>query len=87
MQQNYASVSTRIRAVIIDGIALMIVIYSATQLFEAIGQVHDVVRIATFILLFLLYEPILVSFFGATIGHFLMISWLSVSLMKLKISI
>ncbi|MFI1743139.1 RDD family protein [Thalassobellus sediminis] len=70
MGNNYARLSTRVKAAVIDSIVLITLMYSATEIFNAFETVSNTVRISVFIFLFLLYEPILVSIFGATIGHF-----------------
>ncbi len=70
MENNYAKLSTRVKAAVIDSIVLMILMYSATEIFNLFESVSNTFRILVFIFIFLLYEPILVSIFGATIGHF-----------------
>ncbi len=70
MENKYAGLFTRVKAVIIDNIAIIILMYSATEIFNLITDVPNAVRVIVFVLIFLLYEPILVSTFGATIGHF-----------------
>ncbi len=70
MAKNYAPLPTRIKAVIIDGIALIILMYSFTEVLSLFDSIPNFVRILVFVFLFLLYEPLLLCIFGATIGHF-----------------
>lgn len=70
MKNNYAGLFTRVKAVIIDNIAIIILMYAATEIFNLFSEVPNSARIIASILILLLYEPILVSIFGATIGHF-----------------
>lgn len=70
MENNYARLSTRVKAAVIDSIVLITLMYSATEIFNVFEFVSNSVRISVFIFIFLLYEPILVTLFGATVGHF-----------------
>ncbi|WP_321289561.1 RDD family protein [uncultured Sunxiuqinia sp.] len=67
--QNYPGVSTRVKAVVTDSIILVIFIVGATYLFESFDNVPDFARIVAFIFIFLLYDPLLTSTLGGTIGH------------------
>lgn len=67
--QNYPGVSTRVKAVVTDSIILVTFIVGATYLFESFENVPDFVRIVAFIFIFLLYDPLLTSTLGGTIGH------------------
>lgn len=70
MKKNYAQLSTRIKAAFVDTVVLIILMYSATEILNLFDVVPNYIRIIIFTFLFLLYEPILVSIYGATIGHF-----------------
>lgn len=70
MENNYARLSTRVKAAVIDSIVLITLMYAATEIFNLFESVSNTVRISVFIFLFLLYEPILVTILGATVGHF-----------------
>ena len=67
--QNYPGVSTRVKAVVTDSIILVIFIVGATYFFESFKNVPDFARILAFIFIFLLYDPLLTSTLGGTIGH------------------
>lgn len=70
MNKRYALLSTRIKAAVIDGIVLILLIYLATELLSLFESVPSYIRISIFIFIFILYEPLLISVFGATVGHF-----------------
>ncbi|WP_299557052.1 RDD family protein [Seonamhaeicola sp.] len=70
MKKKYANLFPRVKAAIIDGIVLIVLMYLATWILDAIGEVPNYARIVVFIFVFLLYEPILVAYFGASVGHF-----------------
>ncbi|WP_299336350.1 RDD family protein [uncultured Psychroserpens sp.] len=69
-KKPYASLSTRIKAVFIDAVILILLMYSATLILDAFESVPNYVRTIVFVFLFFLYEPVLVASYGATIGHF-----------------
>ena len=70
MQTQYAPISTRIKAVIIDSIAIIVLMYAAVEVFNLFESIPNYIRISVFVGLFILYEPLLVSIFGVTLGHF-----------------
>jgi len=70
MNKKYARLSTRVKAAFIDGIVLILLMYSATEILNLFDSVPNYVRMSIFIFVFFLYDPILISFFGATVGHF-----------------
>ena len=70
MQTKYAPISTRIKAVIIDSIAIIVLMYATVEVFNLFESIPNYIRISVFVSLFILYEPLLVSIFGATLGHF-----------------
>lgn len=67
--QKYPGVSTRVKAVVTDSIVLVVFMIGAASLFESIKNVPDFARIAAFIFIFLLYDPLFTSILGGTIGH------------------
>lgn len=68
-ESNFPNLSIRVKAIIIDGILMIIFMVIATYLFSLFKNVPDFARIAVFVFIFLLYDPIFVSSFGCTIGH------------------
>ncbi|AZQ44490.1 RDD family protein [Nonlabens ponticola] len=71
MSYQYASLPDRIKAAIIDGIILIIAMYLTTDILSRFDHVSDFVRITIFVILFFLYDPLMVSIFGGTLGHLL----------------
>ncbi|WP_167619505.1 RDD family protein [Maribellus sediminis] len=68
---NYPGVSLRVKAVVTDSVILVILMIGATYLFESMTHVPDLLRVAAFVFIFLLYDPLLTSTAGGTIGHML----------------
>ena len=66
---DYPRVFSRVKAVVIDSVVLVIFIVAVTELFSLFNDVPDFVRIVAFILIFGLYDPLMTSIFGGTIGH------------------
>lgn len=69
MNLQYANVFDRVKSATIDGILLIVLMYLATEILASFETVPVYVRVLVFLFIFVLYEPIFVSFFGATIGH------------------
>ena len=67
---DYANISTRVKAAFIDVIVLIVMIYSISFIIEQFEPIPNYIRTIAFIFVFVLYEPLLVSISGATIGHF-----------------
>ncbi len=65
----YPGVSARVKAVVIDSFVLVVLILLVTLLFSFFDSIHDYVRIGAFVLIFGLYDPVMTSLFGGTIGH------------------
>ena len=70
MDTTYATLQSRIKAAVIDSILLIVLMYCTTEVLKYFDDVPSSVRMYLFILLFVLYEPILVSVFGFTAGHY-----------------
>jgi hypothetical protein len=64
-------IKTRYFSILIDLICMLLFGLGISTIFEKIGQVPDYVRGILFVMVFILYEPILVAF-GCTIGQLLM---------------
>jgi len=65
------TIKTRYISILIDGICLLLFALGISALFEKIGDVSGFVRGITFVIVIILYEPILVTL-GCTIGQFFM---------------
>ena len=70
MEQNiiYPTLLDRVKAVIVDGFIIVAGLVIAGLIFAEFPNAPGYVRGAVFILVFLLYEPIMVSL-GGTFGH------------------
>jgi uncharacterized RDD family membrane protein YckC len=66
---KYGTLINRLKAMLIDVLVLVGLCMIATAIFSRIGYVSDTVRMLVFIFIFLLYDPLFTSIFGATIGH------------------
>ncbi len=69
MDINYALLPSRIKAAVIDSIILIASLYLVTEVFTLFDNVPNYIRMIAFLLIFVLYDPIFTSFYGATIGH------------------
>ncbi|NER11874.1 RDD family protein [Leptobacterium flavescens] len=69
MKENYAQLPDRVKAAVIDGIVLIALMYATTEVLALFNDVPQFIRIIAFVLIFVLYDPILTSAFGGTIGH------------------
>lgn len=68
-QKVYPGVVERMKALVADTAVLIVLMYILSAVFNSFHNVPDYVRIAAFVFVFLLYDPLLTSFFGGTIGH------------------
>ena len=67
--QEYPKLFDRIKAVFVDLLVLMGLMIIATIIFSSFENVSDNIRIAAFVFMFILYDPIFTSTFGGTLGH------------------
>jgi uncharacterized RDD family membrane protein YckC len=65
------SIKTRYFSTLIDITVMLLLSLGISSLFERIGQVPDYVRGILFVVVFILYEPILVAF-GSTVGQLIL---------------
>lgn len=65
----YPPVADRLKAGFADGIFVFILSFFFTYLFSLFDEVDIKVKALAFAFTFLLYEPLMVSFLGGTIGH------------------
>lgn len=68
---NFAGLSSRIKALFGDLFFLGIMMFVIVAVFDKIGEVSDDTRKIAFFTLFGVYEPVMVGVFGATIGQFM----------------
>ena len=66
----YPGILIRIKSLFLDYVILILIIFFISFLFKKLDEVPDSLRIGSFIFTFILYEPLFVSLFGGTIGHY-----------------
>ena len=64
-------VSDRVKAIMCDTFIMICMMFLFTKIFSSMDHVPETARICAFVFVFGLYEPIFISLFGGTIGHFL----------------
>jgi len=70
MEENiYPGVLMRVKAVVTDSVVLLAFMIGTTFIFSRFEDVNDNFRIAAFLFIFILYDPLFTSLFGGTIGH------------------
>jgi len=71
-EEKYPGIIDRVKAVMTDSIVIIILMFIATYIFSNFENVPDNARIIAFIFVFGLYDPLLTSLFGGTIGHMML---------------
>ena len=71
MEYEYPIIQIRIKAAVKDFVILLFAMYCTSELLNTFENVPDEVRAYLLIFFFILYEPIMVSCFGNTLGHYL----------------
>src|SRR5688572_23910043 len=70
MEEKYPQLLDRIQSTFIDTILIVILMFVAANILNNFNNVPDWVRITVFIGLFIVYEPICMTF-GSTLGNYL----------------
>lgn len=68
-QTNYPGIFSRVKATIVDSIILVVLMLAMKDVFSMFEDVPNFAKIITFSSIFILYDPIMISLFGATFGH------------------
>jgi uncharacterized RDD family membrane protein YckC len=68
-EKQYPQVLIRVKASFVDVVVLLVLMIIISSIFQNIGAVNDYARIIAFIFVFFLYDPLLISILGGTIGH------------------
>ena len=68
-EYKYPVLKDRIKAAFFDSIVIIIAMFIISDLFSRFENVPNEYRIIAFILIFFIYDPFAVAFFGGTIGH------------------
>lgn len=69
MDRNYASISERVKAAFIDSLVLVAMMYASSDFLTMFDEVPKYLRWSLLVFVFILYDPLLTHFFGATLGH------------------
>jgi len=69
MTTEYANLPSRVKALVIDQIIVIALMYVVSELFGIFSEVSNTSRILALVLIFFVYEPLFVSLFGGSIGH------------------
>jgi len=69
VEQQFPGILVRVKAILADGVVLILLIILFTYVFSLFDTVSNNARIVAFIFVFILYDPIFTSIFGGTIGH------------------
>lgn len=73
-QTHYAgyrlpSLLARVKALVVDSLILLAIFTITTLVIKALGEVPNMARGLILVFMFYLYDPLLTSFTGATLGH------------------
>ena len=68
-KEKYPGLLDRVKAILTDGIVILILIFAFTYIFSLFENVPDYLKIIAFVFIFILYDPLFTSTFGGTIGH------------------
>ena len=69
MKIEYANLLDRVKAAVVDSIIIIAMMFAASEILALFDTVPNFVRILLFLFIFVLYEPLFISIYGATIGH------------------
>jgi uncharacterized RDD family membrane protein YckC len=69
---NYVGIMERYKSILIDLMILIGLAYCCSLILDSFQNVPENLRISIFVFITILYEPIFVSLFGGTLGHFMM---------------
>lgn len=67
----YPDLSERVKASIIDAFSIIILMYIMSLIFQSEDTANINLRIVAFVTIFFLYDPLMTSLLGGTIGHFI----------------
>ena len=66
---KYAGVFDRVKAAMIDAVIIILLLLASTDLLSNFDNPPNYLKQLIFVFIFLLYEPIMVSTLGASVGH------------------
>ena len=71
MEVQYASLSDRVKSILIDTLFIVVLMFIFSSLLENFDNPPVWVRVVMFVSIWLLYEPVFVAY-GCTIGQYIM---------------
>jgi len=71
METEYPGIPERLKAIFTDMLVLFAMVLGVTSIFANFKNVPEEARMVAFIFVFVLYDPLMTSFFGGTAGHFM----------------
>jgi uncharacterized RDD family membrane protein YckC len=69
-ETKYGEIIDRIKSAFYDMLVYVALIFLITNIFSTMENVPTAARVGAFVGIFGLYEPLFISLFGGTIGHF-----------------
>lgn len=69
MEIKHALLTDRVKAVVIDSIVIIGLLFAASEILAFFQDVSTYIKIIIFVFAFIIYEPLFVSMYGQTIGH------------------
>jgi len=69
MQKEYPYLGDRVQSTFIDTVLLIVLMFIFSAILDRYNQVPDWVRMAMFVGLFVIYEPVCMTF-GCTVGNY-----------------
>ena len=73
MKENYktSGIFLRVKSLVIDNLLLITLMFLASDLLARFENNNTNIKIMIFVFIFILYEPLSLTIFGKTLGHFL----------------
>jgi len=68
-ETSYPGLLDRVKALFIDSIVVILAVTTITDIFSYFDTIPVYSRVIAFVCIFILYDPLLISLFGATVGH------------------
>lgn len=66
---HFPTLVTRIKALVIDGLIMLLVFSGTSVLINLLGHIPSFIKGFVLIFMFYLYDPVLTAFTGSTLGH------------------
>jgi len=70
MENQYPSLNTRLQSIFIDTMFVIIMMIVVSSILDKFSNVPDWLRIVLFVAIFIIYEPVCLTF-GCTIGNYI----------------